>query len=72
MDEKVRAEIETLEKQGHTVSRCFVGDKPCYEIDGRMTITGKEMRELADGVYSFSELEKDLLVRRRAEEQGTS
>jgi hypothetical protein len=71
MDERVRLQIETLRQQGHAVTACFVGDNPRYEIDGRMTISGKEMRELADGVYSLEELE-DLLVRRLAEEDGAS
>ncbi len=69
MDKKVLAQIETLKQQGHTVTGCFISDKPRYEIDGRMTISGQEMRELADGVYSFAELE-DLLVRRCTEEGG--
>ena len=68
MDEKIRAGREKLEKQGHTVERCILGDVTCYKIDGGTTITPKEMREIADGVYSYEELERDLLVPRRAEE----
>jgi len=72
MDEKIRAGIEKLEKQGHTVLPCFVGDNLCYKIDGATTITREEVRQLADSVYSLEELEGDLLVRRRTQEQGTS
>ncbi|MBZ5670794.1 MAG: hypothetical protein LAO04_13830 [Acidobacteriia bacterium] len=69
MDEKIRAGREKLEKQGHTVERCILRDITCYKIDGGTTITPKEMRETADGVYSYEELERDLLVRRRTEEE---
>jgi hypothetical protein len=72
MDEKIRAGREKLEMQGHTVEGCYVGEVPCYKIDGGTTITPLEMREIADGVYSYEELERDLLVRRRVEEEGTS
>ena len=68
MDEKIRAGREKLEKQGHTVERCILGDVTCYKIDGGTTITPQEMREIADGVYSYEELERDVLVPRRAEE----
>jgi hypothetical protein len=72
MDQKIRAGRGKLEKQGHTVEGCYVGDVRCYRIDGGTTITPKEMREIADGVYSYEDLERDLLVRRRAEEEETS
>lgn len=72
MDDKIRAGREKLEKQGHTVEGCYMDDICCYKVDGGTTITPKEMREIGDGVYSYEELERDLLRRRLAEEQGTS
>lgn len=69
MDEKIRAGRERLQKQGHTVERCIFGDITCYKIDGGTRATPKEMREIADGVYSYEELERDLLVRRRTEQE---
>jgi hypothetical protein len=71
MDEKVRA-IESLKKQGHSVVSIFLGGRKFYQIDGTTTIKPSEMRKLAGGVYSWEELEKDLLERRRAEEQSES
>ena len=38
-----------------------------FEIDGNMVATRQEMLELAEGVYSLSEL-SELFERRRAEE----
>jgi hypothetical protein len=72
MDEKIRAGREKLEKQGHTVEGCYIGDICCYKIDGGTTITPKEMSEIGNGVYSYEELERELLLRRLAEEQGRS
>lgn len=67
MDDRIRRATEKLKTEGHSIERIRLGDKPYYRIDGDSAITGKEMRELADGVYTFAELKGDLLIRRRAE-----
>ena len=58
-----------MRAQGHTVSAQNRDGKFWFEIDNRMLASREEMENLADGVYSLSELEK-LCIRRRAEEQG--
>jgi hypothetical protein len=70
MDNRIRLATEKLENEGHSINRIFLGDKPYYRIDDGLAITGKQMRDLADGVYSFAELTDDLLDRRRSEEEG--
>jgi hypothetical protein len=71
MDEKVRA-IESLKKQGHSVVSISLGGRKFYQVDGTTTIKPSEMRELAEGIYSWEELTTDLLERRRATEQSKS
>jgi len=65
---KIEGAIEILEQQGHTVRPYNREGKFWFEIDGRMLASTQEMEELADRVYSLTELE-DLFVRRRAEER---
>jgi hypothetical protein len=69
MKQKVDAAIEALKNQGHTVRPYNREGKFWFEIDGRMLASNQEMQELADRVYSLTELE-DLFVRRRNEEQS--
>ena len=69
MKRKIDTAIEALEQQGHTVRPYNRDGRFWFEIDGRMLASAQEMEELADRVYSLTELE-DLFVRRRAEEQG--
>jgi len=70
MDDRIRRATEKLENEGHSINRIFLGCEPYYQIDGGAAITGEEMRDLADGVYSFAELRDDLLTRRRTQEEG--
>jgi len=69
MKQKVDAAIEALKTQGHTVIPYNREGKFWFEIDGRMLASNQEMEELADRMYSPTELE-DLFVRRRNEEQN--
>ena len=70
MDKKLRLGTEKLQNEGHSIRRIFLGDDPRYLIDEELTLSGTEIRELADSIYSFAELKDDLLVRRRAEENN--
>lgn len=58
-----------LQGQGHTVRPQSREGALWFEINGKMLASWKEMEELADGVYSLSELE-ELFVRRRSEKEG--
>ena len=70
MKDKVNTAIRMLKEQGHVVQTQVRGaqGKFWFEIDSRMLVSWEEMQNLADGVYSLSELE-DLFERRR---QNTS
>ncbi len=67
--DKMDALIKKLNEEGHSVQMVQQYGKWWYEIDRNMRATDEEMEELADGVYSLSELE-ELFKKRRAEEQG--
>jgi hypothetical protein len=67
VNQKVDAAIEALKAQGHTVRPYNREGTFWFEIDGRMLASWQEMEELADRVYSLTELE-DLFLRRRREE----
>ena len=66
---KVDAGIRMLRAKGHTVQAQVRGDegRMWFEVDSRMLVSWEEMQNLADGVYSLTELE-DLYKRRQAEE----
>jgi hypothetical protein len=66
MKEKIDAAIAMLKTQGHGVEMVVEDDKTWFEIDRRMRATPEEMRNLADGVYSLTELE-ELFIQRRVE-----
>ena len=66
MGEKIEAAIKMLQGQGHAARLQSREGTLWFEINGKMLASWKEMEELADGVYSLSELE-ELLVRRRSE-----
>jgi hypothetical protein len=68
MKSKIEKAIEVLKQQGHTVRPYNREGTFWFEIDGRMLASAQEMGELADRVYSVTELE-DLFTKRRAEEQ---
>lgn len=67
----MNAAIKMLSGQGHTVRPYLRYGVLWFEIDANMLATRQEMLELADGVYSFSEL-CELFARRSAEEQSRS
>ena len=69
MKSKIEEAIEVLKQQGHTVRPYNREGTFWYEIDGKMLASAQEMGELADRVYSLTELE-DLFNKRRTEEQG--
>jgi hypothetical protein len=68
MQSKIDKAIEVLKQQGHTVRPYNREGTFWFEIDGRMLASAQEMGELADRVYSLTELD-DLFKKRRAEEQ---
>jgi hypothetical protein len=65
---KIEAATRMLEAQGHVVETQQHDGKGSLwcQIDGRILVSWEEMRELADGVYSLTELE-DLFIRREVE-----
>jgi hypothetical protein len=69
MNQKIDAAIQALKNDGHSVRPYNRDGKFWFEIDGRMLASRQEMEELANRVYSLTELE-DLFARRRNEEQG--
>jgi len=69
MQSNIDKAIEVLKRQGHTVRPYNREGVFWFEIDGRMLASAQEMGELADRVYSLTELE-ELFTKRRAEEQG--
>jgi hypothetical protein len=64
--EKIEAAIRMLNAQGHVVETQVQDDKTRFAIDRRMRASSEEMQNLADGVYSLTELEK-LFIQRRVE-----
>lgn len=56
--DKTDALIKKLNEEGHSVQMVQQYGKWWYEIDRKMRATEEEMEELADGVYSLSELEE--------------
>jgi hypothetical protein len=69
MNSKIDAALEALKSQGHSVRPYNREGQFWYEIDGRMLASHQEMEDLADRVYSLSELE-GLFVRRQKEEEN--
>jgi hypothetical protein len=68
MKEKVDAGIRMLKSQGHTVQPQVLGEegRMWFEVDHRMLVSWEEMQDLADRVYSLTELE-ELFTLRQAE-----
>jgi hypothetical protein len=69
MKSKIDKASEVLKEQGHTVRPYNREGTFWFEIDGRMLASAQEMGELADRVYSLTELE-GLFEKRGAEEEG--
>jgi hypothetical protein len=67
MERKISTAIKSLEAQRHTVTPRVRDGRLCFEIDGTMLATWKEMEDLADGVYTIGEL-RELHVARGTEE----
>ena len=71
MEEDLNAAVKMLHTQGHAVRPYVRSGVLWFEIDGNVLATRQELLELADGVYSFTEL-LDLLAQRRTEERRGS
>jgi hypothetical protein len=71
MEEDVNAAVKMLHTQGHAVRPYIRRGVLWFEIDGNVLATRQELLELADGVYSFTELQ-ELFVLRRTEERGSA
>jgi hypothetical protein len=69
MEDDVNSAVRMLHTQGHAVRPFVRYGILWFEIDGNVLATRQELLELADGVYSFTEL-LELLARRRTEERG--
>jgi len=68
MEEDLNAAMRMLHTQGHAVRPYIRYGVLWFEIDGILA-TRQELQELADGVYSVTEL-RELVGRRRTEERG--
>ena len=71
MQDDVNLAVRMLHTQGHSVRPYVRYGVLWFEIDGNMLATRTELLELADGVYSLTELQ-ELFVLRRTEEPGRS
>ena len=65
----MNAAVKMLQIQGHAVRPHIRNGVLWFEIDGNVLATRQELLELADGVYSFTEL-LELFLLRRTEERG--
>jgi hypothetical protein len=70
MNVKIEAAMKMLAEQGHTAISCsHMGQDWYHLLDSHALVKPQEMEDLADGVYSFEEL-NELFSKRRLEEQG--
>jgi hypothetical protein len=69
MEEDINAAVIMLHTQGHAVRPYIRYGVLWFEIDGSILATRQELLELADGVYSFKDLQ-ELFLRRRTEGRG--
>jgi hypothetical protein len=67
-NEKLSKGVAMLKEQGHRVEGRIQFDKVCWEIDRYLLATPEEIEHIADGVYSFAELE-ELCTKRQADEK---
>jgi hypothetical protein len=67
-DEKVSKGTRMLKEQGHRVEGRIQFGKVWWEIDRYLLATPEEIEHIADGVYSFAELE-ELCIKRQADEK---
>jgi signal transduction histidine kinase len=64
--EKIEVAMRALRAEGHVVEVQLDGGKTWFEINHRMRASAEEMQNLADGLYSLSELE-ELFIERSIE-----
>jgi hypothetical protein len=71
MKSKVSTAVEMLRATGHRVEAQIRGASGTmwYQIDGYMLASHEEMENLADGVYTLTELQ-ELYEKRRADEKS--
>ena len=67
--DKIDVAIQVLQAQGHSVEAQVRASKGTFwfEVDRRMLVSWEEMTNLADGVYSLTELEELYKKRQQAE-----
>ncbi len=70
MESQIDKGIRKLREQGTTIVRRIQDGKTWWEINGKTLASRKEVRDLANGVYSPSEL-IERHTKRRAEELST-
>lgn len=63
MEDDVNSAVRMLHTQGHAVRPYIRHGVLWFEIDGNVLATRQELLELADGVYSFRELQELHLLR---------
>jgi hypothetical protein len=66
--EKVSKGVAILREQGYRVEGRIQFGKEWWEIDRYLLASPEEIEHIADGVYSFAELE-ELCVKRQADEK---
>ena len=64
MEEDINAAVSMLHMQGHAVRPYIRYGVLWFEIDESILATRQELLELADGVYSFTDLQELFLLRR--------
>ena len=69
MEDDVNSAVRMLHTQGHTVRPYIRYGVLWFEIDSDMLATRQELLELAEGVYSLTELQ-ELLVLRHLDVRG--
>jgi hypothetical protein len=69
MGEDINKAVKMLHSQGHAVRPYIRYGVLWFEIDGNMLTTRQELLELADGVYSLTELQ-ELFVLRHLDVRG--
>jgi len=70
--EKIEASITFLRNQGHAVDAVVSADGSIgFNVDRRMLISWKQMEDLADGVYSLADLEREYRRRQSTQSLGT-
>lgn len=66
MEDDVNVAVRMLQTQGHAVRPYVHYGVLWFQIDGNLLATRQELLEVADGVYSFTEWQELLILRRAA------